>query len=174
MDRRTYDDALNDLGLIVARLTQRIDGLGDTKANRQRRARLTVERNVLAAALDELRNDEAADEDTADVSAAVLDLATHLERLAAPGWPPTALHAGSDSGRQGRGDPGHCWVCAVVGHAVAHPQRGCADVGCTVDHSEPDDEPGTTIEWVTPGSAAAAISDPSEGLVDFPGLPVTS
>ena len=41
---------------------------------------------------------------------------------------------GSDSERQSVGIPGHCDVCAVLGHVAAHPNYGCADVGCAITH----------------------------------------
>lgn len=47
---------------------------------------------------------------------------------------PTHRLAGSDSGRQSIGLPGHCERCAGVGHVKAHPRLGCADVGCEVAH----------------------------------------
>jgi len=58
------------------------------------------------------------------------------ERLAAAGpwFPPTHPLAGDNSERAGRGDPGHCEACAVVGHVVAHPDFGCGDVRCNVNH----------------------------------------
>lgn len=51
-------------------------------------------------------------------------------------------YCGSNPERQSVGDPGHCEACCSVGHIVAHPAFGCADVGCTLNHSgEPDAEP---------------------------------
>ena len=41
---------------------------------------------------------------------------------------------GSNPERQSEGLPGHCDVCAALGHEVAHPQYGCADVGCLIAH----------------------------------------
>lgn len=49
-------------------------------------------------------------------------------------YPPTHDHAGHNSDRQSIGLPGHCWACAVVGHVIAHPDFGCGDVRCDVDH----------------------------------------
>lgn len=43
-------------------------------------------------------------------------------------------YGGHNSERQSVGDPGHCDICAVFGHVVAHPDYGCGDVQCTVDH----------------------------------------
>jgi hypothetical protein len=58
------------------------------------------------------------------------------------GWmPPTAEYAGGDSERQGVGLPGHCWVCAVLGHIQAHPTLGCSDVGCYRSHDAQADLP---------------------------------
>lgn len=48
--------------------------------------------------------------------------------------PPTHSHSGRDSERQSIGLPGHCEPCAIVGHVVAHPDYGCGDVGCNVNH----------------------------------------
>lgn len=47
---------------------------------------------------------------------------------------------GGNPDRQAVGDPGHCEDCVSVGHVIAHPDRGCGDVGCTRAHG-PDDEP---------------------------------
>lgn len=49
-------------------------------------------------------------------------------------FPPTHEHAGADSDRAYVGLPGHCYYCAIVGHVVAHPEYGCGDVRCNVDH----------------------------------------
>jgi hypothetical protein len=46
-------------------------------------------------------------------------------------------YCGSNSERQQVGDPGHCEDCCSVGHIVAHPECGCADVGCYSDHKAP-------------------------------------
>lgn len=43
-------------------------------------------------------------------------------------------YCGSNSDRQSVGDPGHCEDCCAVGHLIAHPDFGCADVGCYSDH----------------------------------------
>lgn len=55
-----------------------------------------------------------------------------------------ARYAGSDPERQSVGDPGHCEDCVSVGHALAHPDFGCADVGCYESH-EPVD-PGDDLD----------------------------
>ncbi|MET9263746.1 hypothetical protein [Amycolatopsis sp. NPDC004079] len=48
---------------------------------------------------------------------------------------------GSNTARQENGDPGHCEDCCSVGHALAHPDLGCGDVGCYQAHDEgPADE----------------------------------
>jgi hypothetical protein len=52
----------------------------------------------------------------------------------APNYPPTHPHAGMDSERAYVGKPGHCEACATVGHVVAHPDFGCGDVHCNIDH----------------------------------------
>ncbi|QYN17547.1 hypothetical protein [Amycolatopsis sp. DSM 110486] len=63
--------------------------------------------------------------------------------LPGPGGFPYRQHphpyCGSNSERQSVGDPGHCEDCCSVGHIVAHPDYGCADVGCNNDHT--DDSP---------------------------------
>lgn len=46
---------------------------------------------------------------------------------------------GSNPERQSVGHPGHCDACAERGHAAAHPDLGCADVGCYAAHDEPDE-----------------------------------
>lgn len=59
--------------------------------------------------------------------------------------PPVHPYAGSNPARQGAGSPGHCGMCMTEGHLVAHPNAGCADVGCTVVHGggeSPPDENG--------------------------------
>lgn len=48
--------------------------------------------------------------------------------------PATAFDCGRNSERQQAGLPGHCEVCAQYGHVAAHPEFGCGDVGCTIDH----------------------------------------
>lgn len=51
-------------------------------------------------------------------------------------YPPTHQFCGTNSDRQSVGDPGHCERCAEVGHVAAHPDLGCADVGCSRAHDE--------------------------------------
>ena len=51
-----------------------------------------------------------------------------------PYIPPTYVFAGSDSARQAVGLPGHCETCAAISHIAAHPDLGCADVGCDRNH----------------------------------------
>jgi hypothetical protein len=50
---------------------------------------------------------------------------------------------GQNTERQSVGLPGHCDRCAEVGHVVAHPDLGCADVGCTQSHASPRAQPDT-------------------------------
>lgn len=50
---------------------------------------------------------------------------------------------GNNSDRQGVGEPGHCEICAVFGHLVAHPGYGCSDVHCDV--AADDHEPTTAL-----------------------------
>lgn len=66
-------------------------------------------------------------------------LADHRNSVAdGRSFPPTALYAGSNSDRQRVGRPGHCSVCAIVGHVAAHPELGCCDVRCTSTHDTPN------------------------------------
>ena len=69
------------------------------------------------------------------IPAAVRDQVAEMLAAARPKFPPTNNYSGNNSERAGRGDPGHCEACAVVGHVVAHPDFGCADVQCYLDHS---------------------------------------
>lgn len=36
--------------------------------------------------------------------------------------------------RSADGLPGHCDACVLAGHTAAHPDLGCADVGCSIVH----------------------------------------
>ena len=45
-----------------------------------------------------------------------------------------ATFPGSSKERQEVGLPGHCDRCVALGHEVAHPRLGCADVGCYSPH----------------------------------------
>lgn len=67
------------------------------------------------------------------VAAARLLAATHRATHGGQ-FPPTHDLAGSNAERASVGLPGHCWVCAVVGHHIAHPEYGCGDVHCNVNH----------------------------------------
>lgn len=174
---RTYDDALSDLELIVARYGQRIDGIGDTRPNRRQRERLGIERDAIAAALEELR-EGAPNEDTADCPPPVMTLVEWLNgTLSREGVKvPVHPHAGTNPRRAALGGVGHCWVCATVGHQLAHPERQCADVGCT---GEPDDAPtpepaaAPSVEPVEPvdGPAVDALGcDPGSGPIKIPGV----
>jgi hypothetical protein len=78
------------------------------------------------------------DHDLLETPAAVVAEARHLVDVYQARhdgfFPPTHRLAGDNSERASVGLPGHCWVCAVVGHPVAHPEYGCGDVRCNVDH----------------------------------------
>jgi hypothetical protein len=50
---------------------------------------------------------------------------------------------GQNTERQSVGLPGHCDRCAEVGHVAAHPDLGCADVGCTQSHGSSRVQPDT-------------------------------
>lgn len=81
-------------------------------------------------------------DDTSDVPAGVLaevrrQLAAWRAEHGRGTWPPTHRHCGASQDRQWIGNPGHCSVCAIVGHVVAHPERGCDDVRCDSLHDEP-------------------------------------
>lgn len=60
-----------------------------------------------------------------------------LARASAAIWPdPRRCYVGSNKERQAVGRPGHCERCATLGHIEAHPELGCADVGCNHSHEE--------------------------------------
>ncbi len=173
-DSRSFADALFGLEGIVARFDTRISGLGTAKSNRRQIERLTVERDAVAAALEELRESPAAD-DTADVTDSVMDLAEWLNTQMADAGVRVPIHpyAGARPERQAAGGAGHCWVCATVGHQVAHPERSCADVRCTADHSDDEPDPAAPavadrVNWADPAGSAepddpAAAGDPDLG-----------
>ncbi|KXO92914.1 hypothetical protein AXK58_13655 [Tsukamurella tyrosinosolvens] len=50
---------------------------------------------------------------------------------------------GQNKERQSIGLPGHCAICAVFGHVVAHPEHGCVDVSCTLPAA--DHGPATAL-----------------------------
>ncbi|GAA1753713.1 hypothetical protein [Nostocoides vanveenii] len=50
--------------------------------------------------------------------------------------PRASIFAGANPNRQSVGLPGHCESCAQHGHVAAHPDFGCGDVGCDLDHDE--------------------------------------
>lgn len=52
--------------------------------------------------------------------------------------PRGVTRTGSNPDRQSKGLPGHCGVCALVGHVRAHPKLGCAEVGCNAPHGSPE------------------------------------
>ena len=57
-----------------------------------------------------------------------------------------ATCTGTNSARQATGLPGHCTACAARGHIAAHPNLGCADVGCSDAHpSAQTADPTSTI-----------------------------
>ncbi|MEW9530659.1 hypothetical protein [Microbispora sp. NPDC049125] len=59
----------------------------------------------------------------------------------------THRYCGSDKARAERGNPGHCEPCARYGHIAAHPELGCADVGCeSIHNSEPTESRLATID----------------------------
>lgn len=71
----------------------------------------------------------------------------------------TADFAGSSKARQEIGLPGHCELCATVGHIAAHPDLGCSDVGCERAHG-PGDGPTIRTQHGPPDPAvdlAAAL-----------------
>lgn len=80
-------------------------------------------------------------DDTVDVPATVVadarrQLTEHRNQYGRGTWPTPHRHCGTSQDRQWIGRPGHCSVCAVVGHVVAHPEYGCSDVGCDDPHAE--------------------------------------
>jgi hypothetical protein len=136
------DEDLRHIAIAIGGLTEQIaadrDALGGSRGDRRHRDRLDRYLAALHGVAEHIagrRLDVVDDEDTEDVPAAVRALAHRLSVIHRPGWPPTHPYPGNNSERAGRGDPGHCWICAVVGHAVAHPERGCADVQCYSEHT---------------------------------------
>ncbi|MFE7780282.1 hypothetical protein [Streptomyces nigrescens] len=49
---------------------------------------------------------------------------------------PTHPFAGTSKERAEVGLPGHCELCAEVGHVKAHRNLGCGDVGCSSAHDD--------------------------------------
>ena len=49
---------------------------------------------------------------------------------------PHTSYPGTNTDRQAVGLPGHCELCAQVGHVAAHPSSGCSDVGCFGSHED--------------------------------------
>lgn len=45
-------------------------------------------------------------------------------------------YIGNNKERQQVGDPGHCERCVSIGHAAAHPDLGCGDVGYYSAHGD--------------------------------------
>lgn len=131
----TFGDALEALAVIVARMDAQLAELSRDKTQRRRSARLKAERDAVNAALDELREgpDGEAEQDVADVPPAVAELAEYLVSPYVLARPPVHPYGG-----------GHCRICAVVGHLVAHPGRDCAGVGCQDAHD--------ATEWASPAA----------------------
>lgn len=159
---RTYDEALDRLTQIIDRLDKEAAAmLSPAKARK-----LTIGRDALAAALTELRGGPAPAEPD-DVPVAVAELANWLtadagERVLHP-------YAGGHPDRTGTG---HCWVCGIVGHPVAHPTRTCLQVGCVVDHGHaaPVDEPAQVAPVVQVLPDLAVTDHPIVAGVFLPGL----
>jgi hypothetical protein len=76
-------------------------------------------------------------------------------------------YAGSNPARQGAGSPGHCGMCADEGHVKAHPDAGCSDVGCHVDHSAvgPD-----SVQVEEAGPDSGEFPHGYQGAGDYDGL----
>lgn len=85
------------------------------------------------------RSDDPIDDVPDDAYAlAVKIIADHRASGADPlSFPPTVLYSGGNSDRQCVGLPGHCSVCAIIGHVLAHPELGCSDVQCNSVHDAP-------------------------------------
>lgn len=150
------------LAALADRINDDVNALGPGRRDRSEAGRLIVHRDDLNRIVGRLGDPAPHDEDTNDVTDPVRGLAIYLSRLH-PGFPPTHPYAGTHKARAERGDPGHCWVCAVVGHVVAHPGRGCDDVSCDHDHTagpaappEPvaPVAPPWVMAWVPPGMHA--------------------
>lgn len=67
-------------------------------------------------------------------------------------YPPESF-CGTNADRAGVGLRGHCDRCAEVGHVKAHPDLGCGDVGCNVEHGPENElptkcEPGCTLRHI--------------------------
>ncbi len=138
---------------LADRITDDVNALGRGRRNDDERTRLTRHRDDLKhilGRLTEVGDTVEDDEDTEDVADAVRQLAAYLTGVFQPGWPPTHPYPGQDSDRAGRGDPGHCWICAIVGHIVAHPERGCAEVRCTSSHDGSEEVTVAGYAAVTP------------------------
>lgn len=111
-------------------------------------------------------------DDTSDVPPAVLadvrrQLTAHRAQHGRGTYPQTHTRCGTNRDRQWVGRPGHCSVCAVVGHVVAHPERGCADVGCNDPHDEPAAGPGreSALSPAPAGSLAGALASVCESAL---------
>lgn len=112
--------------------------LNDTMPLPNPGARLRSMRSHTDAWLVRLRNAQS------DIPAHQLTPGGFVYRQAPHPW------CGSSSDRQSGRDPGHCEDCCAVGHVIAHPDYGCADVGCYRDHGSTDcPECGQAIAWHT-------------------------
>lgn len=98
---------------------------------------------------------------------------------------PTHQYAGSCKERAEIGKPGHCEPCAERGHVLAHPDLGCADVGCYQAHD--DEAPAAQLRppfvltvdeclaelraaiggWIT-DHVTATVPDPAPGVLPDP------
>lgn len=157
------------LATLADRINDDVNALGAGRGDRAEAQRLIAHRddlNRIVGRLADITGPDDDGEDTDDVTGPVRSLATYLSRLH-PGFPPTHPYAGTDKIRAERGDPGHCWVCAIVGHVVAHPDRGCGDVSCDRDHTgetvgpAASSAPPWVMAWVPQGMPAVPGSSRS-------------
>lgn len=165
----TYDDAVQRLDDIAARYERRAKDCGPSRDDRRDRARYTAQAEALRAAAEELREgaEDAEVEDVGDVTTSVLDLTEYLRTRFDP--LPVPMHPGAGWIQRGAGGGrlGHCPVCMVVGHEVAHPDRGCADVGCDGRHDGDGDE--VRIVHTYAGMTVEQLGfDPAARLMDPP------
>ncbi len=166
--KETYDQAITDLELIAERYEARADGCGETRDGRRERARYLAQAEALRAAAEELREggEDGQVDDIDDVTSAVLDLAEYLRSQFEPLPTPTHPLAGAD---RGAGRAGHCSICAVVGHEVAHPDRSCAAVGCDGRHGPAETADEVRIVHTYGGLGPEQLGyDPATTLLDLP------
>lgn len=157
-DPRTRELFHTSLAALSDRINDDVNALGPKARDREEADRLKRHRDDLNGILAQMFGDPDVvdDEDTDDVPDPVRRLARYLCSLQY-GWPPTHPYCGSDGDRAYRGDPGHCWVCAVVGHVVAHPERGCGDVKCESDHADDDGDMPQQAVTVPPSAAGGPL-----------------